>query len=84
MSANAGDTRDAGSIPGVGNGIPLQDSCLKNRMDRRLAGYSPWGLKETPCMHIGELTDSLLSHVQLFATWWSVARQAPLSMGFFR
>ena len=26
---------------------------------------------------------SLLSHAQLFATPWTVARQAPLSMGFF-
>ena len=26
----------------------------------------------------------LLSHVQLFATLWTVARQAPLSMGFSR
>ena len=25
-----------------------------------------------------------LSHVQLFATLWTVAHQAPLSMGFFR
>ena len=38
---NAGDTRDAGLIPelgrfpGVGNGNPLQYSCLKNFMDRR-------------------------------------------------
>ena len=38
--ANAGDTRDAGSIPGSGrspgggNGNPLQDSCLENPMDR--------------------------------------------------
>ena len=38
--ANTGDTRDAGSIPGlgrpprVGNGNPLQYSCLKNPMDR--------------------------------------------------
>ena len=24
------------------------------------------------------------SHVQLFATWWTVAYQAPLSMGFSR
>ena len=41
LLANAGNTRDAGSIPGseissgVGNGIPLQYSCLKNPMDRR-------------------------------------------------
>ena len=25
-----------------------------------------------------------LSHVQLFATLWTIAYQAPLSMGFFR
>jgi len=37
--ANAGDTRDMGSIPGSGifpgerNGNPLQDSCLENPMD---------------------------------------------------
>ena len=39
--ANAGDTRDMGSIPGSGrspekgNGNPLQYSCLENFMDRR-------------------------------------------------
>ena len=38
--ANAGDTRDLGLIseserpPGVGNGNPLQDSCLENSTDR--------------------------------------------------
>ena len=38
--ANAGDTRDVGSIPGsgrsprVGNGNPFQYSCLKNPMER--------------------------------------------------
>ena len=38
--ANTGDTRDAGSIPGsgrspgVGNGNPLQYSCLENSVDR--------------------------------------------------
>ena len=38
--ANAGDIRDASSIPGLGrssgegNGNPLQDSCLENSMDR--------------------------------------------------
>jgi len=40
LSANAGDIRDAGSIPGLerlpgeGNGNPLQYSCLGNLMDR--------------------------------------------------
>ena len=38
--ANAGDTRDSGSIPelgrspGVGNGNPPQYSCLENSMGR--------------------------------------------------
>ena len=38
--ANAGDTRDLGSIPGsgrfpgVGHGNPLQYSCLENSIDR--------------------------------------------------
>ena len=42
--------RRQGSIPGLarspgeGNGNPLQDSCLENRMDR--GTYSPWGCKE--------------------------------------
>ena len=41
--ANAGDTRDEGSIPGSGrspgegNGNPLQNSCLENSM-----GRGPW------------------------------------------
>ena len=40
LPANAGDLRDAGSIPGLGrtlgggHGNPLQYSCLKNIMDR--------------------------------------------------
>ena len=39
LPANAGDTRDSGLIsglgrsPGVGNGNPLQYSCLENSMD---------------------------------------------------
>ena len=40
LSANSGDARDAGSIPGSGrspgegNGNPLQYSCLENPVDR--------------------------------------------------
>ena len=57
LPANAGDTRDSGSMagsipglgryPGRGNGNPLQYSCVENPMDRSLAGYSPWGCKES-------------------------------------
>ena len=50
-SCNVGDL---GSIPGVGkssgggHGNPLQYSFLKNpHRQRSLAGYSPWGLKES-------------------------------------
>ena len=53
--ANAGDLRDMGSTPGSGrspgegyDGNPLQDSCLENPHGQRsLAGYSPWGCKES-------------------------------------
>jgi len=40
LPANAGDIRDAGSIPGsgrslvVGSGNPLQYSCLENSLER--------------------------------------------------
>ena len=52
--ANAGDTRDTGSIPGSGrtpgggNGNLLQYSCLRNAMERGAwwAGYNAWGRKE--------------------------------------
>ena len=49
LSANAGDTKDGGSIPrlgtslGKGKGNPLQYSYLENSMDRGAwLGYSPW------------------------------------------
>ena len=44
LPTSAGDARDVGSIPGlgrfagVGNGNPLQYSCLGNPMDRKLGG----------------------------------------------
>ena len=49
--ANAGDTRDAGSIsesgrsPGGGHGNPLQYSCLENPMDRGAGGIQSMGLQ---------------------------------------
>ena len=50
-SANAGDIRVSGSLPGWGrspgggHGNPLQYSCLENPMNRG-AWYRPWGRKE--------------------------------------
>ena len=59
--ADAGDTRDVGLIPGlgrfpgVGNGNPLQYSCLENSMDRGawhavVHGVAKIGHNRT-CMH---------------------------------
>ena len=52
--ANAGDTRDTGSIPGsgrfpgVGNDSLLQYSCPEELHGQRsLTGYSPWGCEES-------------------------------------
>ena len=51
--ANAGDTRDAGSIPGWGRfpeggtGNPLQYSCLENPMDRWAWGATACGVAKT-------------------------------------
>ena len=52
--ARAGELRDVVSIPGLGrspgggHGNPLQYSCLENSHGQRsLAGYSPWGRKES-------------------------------------
>ena len=49
-----------GRSPGGGHGNPLQYSCLENPQGQRsLAGYSPWGPKEsdttevTRHMHMG-------------------------------
>ena len=48
------NVRDVGSIPGLGrasgggHGNPLQYSCLENPHGQKsLAGYSPWGHKES-------------------------------------
>ena len=49
LPANAGDTRDAASIsrlersPEVGNGNPLQYSCLENSMEEKPDGPQSMG-----------------------------------------
>ena len=51
LSVKAGDTRDAGLIPGFGrspgggNGNPLQYFCLENSMDRETGGLQSTGLE---------------------------------------
>ena len=53
LPANAGDVRDAGSIPGWGrspgggHGNPLQSSCLENSMDRGAWQATVHGIAES-------------------------------------
>ena len=59
LPANAGDAAsipESGRSPGVGNGNPLQHSCLESSMDRGAGGYSPQGCKES------DITDQLSMH----------------------
>ena len=52
LPVNAGDSRDAGSIRGLGrsprggHGNPLQYSCQENPMDKGVVGYSSQGCKD--------------------------------------
>ena len=52
-AANAGDIRDAGSVPVLGRslggryGNPLQDSCLENPMDRGALGATVPGVSKS-------------------------------------
>ena len=57
--------------PGGGNGNSLQYSCLENSTDRGAWRATVHEVKS-------------LSRVRLFATPWTVAHQAPPSMGFSR
>ena len=60
--ASAGDTRDAGSVPrwgrspGEGKGNPLQYFHGEFHGQKTLAGYSPWGCKES------DMTERALKH----------------------
>ena len=53
LSANVGDVRDVGSIPGLGRSFgeehATHSSTLAWRIhvQRSLVGYSPWGRKES-------------------------------------
>ena len=61
LSANEGDTGDLGSVPGlgrspgIGNGNPLQRSCLENPTDRGVWQATVHGVakvgRDQACMH---------------------------------
>ena len=64
LPANAGDPRDAGSIPGlgrcrVGNGNPLQYSCLENSM-----AEEPYGLQSMGSRRVGH--DRAVEHTSRY------------------
>ena len=100
LPINAGDLGlipGLGRFPGEGNGNPLQYSCLENPMDggpwcRLLSmGSQRVGHDWTISLHsqnvhvcVCACMLSCFSCVQLFAILWTVACQAPLSMGFSR
>ena len=66
---NTGFISWLGRSPGKGNGNPLQYSCLENSMER--------GARQTTVQFSSV---QLLSHVRLFATPWTAAHQASLSI----
>ena len=76
---------DLGSIPGLGRspgegeGYPLQYPGLENSMDCIVHGVAK---SQTLLSEYRKVKS--LSHVRLFAIPWTVAYQAPPSMGFSR
>ena len=76
-----------GRSPGGGNGNPLQYSCLENPMDGEPGGLQSIGLQRVghnlvtdhACISQFSLVQSL-SRVRLFATPWTAACQASLSI----
>ena len=67
LPANAGDTEDSGSIPGLGrstgegNGNPLQYPCLENSMD--------WGARKATVQEVAKIW-TRLSDFTLFINFW--------------
>ena len=81
---------------GEGNGNPFQCSCLENPRNRGAWWAAVYGVTQSRTW-LKWLSSSsnllpkgnfswfaLLSCVQVLATLWTVALQAPLSMGFYR
>ena len=53
-------------------------------MRNTVNGYHIMNMTPGHTFSVRMLSKCVLSHVQLFATPWTAARQAPLSMGFSR
>ena len=61
--ASTGDARDGDSIPGVGNGHPLQHSCLENPMDR--------GAWQATVPAVAKSQTGLNTHIHIKRRWSS-------------
>ena len=70
-----------GRSPGGGHGNALQYSCLENPHGQRiLAGYSPWGLKESDTIEVTEhactqLVPTLSSQSFLINSLFKISQQ---------
>ena len=73
--------RGLGRSPGKGSGYPLQYSCLENFFPDRGAW---WATVHGVTKSQMRVNVRLLSRVRCFATPWTVAYQALLSVGFSR
>ena len=77
-----------GRSPGGGNGNPLQYSChWRNQGTEEPGGLQSVGSQESVkqlSVYKVKVKVKSLSRVRLFATPWTVAYQAPLSMRFSR
>jgi len=79
--STAGDIREAGLIPGSGgfpegwHGDALQHSCLENLHGQRsLAGYSPWGCKESDTTEVTSCTHQTTKtfHISNKTLWFLI------------
>ena len=86
VNTNAGAVRDTGLIPGLGrfpgegNGNPFQYSCLENPVGRGAWWATFIGLQRFGHDWSDFSSVQSLSHVLLFATPWTAACQASLSI----
>ena len=77
----AGDTRDAGLVsgsgrsPGVGNGNPIQDSCLESSIDREAWWAIALGRKESDTTELLSACTGAYAYTNPVYTWKQLSRQ---------
>ena len=91
LPANGGDTRHTSSIPGsgrspeIGNGKPLQCSCLENSRERRAWQATVYGIAENQnwmSMTRTNLSVQALHRGQLFENLWAASYKVSLSFTY--